>query len=97
MGGKAKTRVRGLARCAPIASADRGGQAADRSGESDFLEGESRPILHFDRYPGYRPHRENHDDHVQRAGVLYRELPEEVLILAVMHLHREPGYWKSRL
>jgi plasmid stabilization system protein ParE len=30
-------------------------------------------------------------------GLLYRELPHQVLVLAVMHLHREPGYWKSRL
>jgi len=29
-------------------------------------------------------------------GLLYRALPERVLVLAVMHLHREPGYWKSR-
>lgn len=30
-------------------------------------------------------------------SILYRELPKHVLVLAVMHLHREPGYWKSRL
>jgi hypothetical protein len=30
-------------------------------------------------------------------GLLYRELPQQVLVVAVMHLHREPGYWKSRL
>jgi toxin ParE1/3/4 len=29
-------------------------------------------------------------------GLLYRELPERILVLAVMHLHREPGHWKSR-
>ena len=29
-------------------------------------------------------------------GVLFRELPNKVVILAVMHLHREPGYWKNR-
>jgi len=30
-------------------------------------------------------------------GVLYAEQGEEIYILAVMHLHREPGYWKQRL
>lgn len=30
-------------------------------------------------------------------GLLYIELPERIIVLAVMHLHREPGYWKSRL
>lgn len=29
-------------------------------------------------------------------GILYREDPEEIVILAVMHLHRRPGYWRSR-
>jgi hypothetical protein len=29
-------------------------------------------------------------------GVLYRIDKEEVLILAVMELHRKPGYWKKR-
>lgn len=30
-------------------------------------------------------------------GVIYRVLPEEVRILALMHLHRHPDYWKDRL
>jgi len=29
-------------------------------------------------------------------GVLYTEEPEEIFILAVMHLHRNPDYWKHR-
>jgi hypothetical protein len=29
-------------------------------------------------------------------GVVYSVERSEVLILAVMHLHRRPGYWKSR-
>lgn len=42
------------------------------------------------------------DDEVRRAlvrrfpyGVLYSE-EDELLIVAVMNLHREPGYWKDR-
>lgn len=29
-------------------------------------------------------------------GVLYATTAESVLILAVMHLRREPGYWRDR-
>jgi len=29
-------------------------------------------------------------------GVIYSIEQEEILILAVMHLHRHPGYWKNR-
>ena len=29
-------------------------------------------------------------------GILFRELPDKVVIMAVMHLHREPDYWKNR-
>ena len=30
-------------------------------------------------------------------GVLYSEEDDGILIIAVMHLHREPGYWKGRV
>ncbi len=30
-------------------------------------------------------------------GVLYCREPDGILILAVMHLRRDPGYWKHRL
>jgi plasmid stabilization system protein ParE len=30
-------------------------------------------------------------------GLLYRVEPERIFIIAVMHLHRRPGYWRSRL
>ena len=30
-------------------------------------------------------------------GVVFRIMPEQYVIIAVMHLHREPGYWKSRV
>ena len=29
-------------------------------------------------------------------GVVYRIKPERIEVLAVMHLRRQPGYWKSR-
>jgi toxin ParE1/3/4 len=43
------------------------------------------------------------DRHVRRCliktfpfGVLFRELPDKLVIMAVMHLHRDPDYWKHR-
>jgi plasmid stabilization system protein ParE len=30
-------------------------------------------------------------------GVLYRDDPDEIVVLAVMHLRRHPGYWHHRL
>jgi plasmid stabilization system protein ParE len=30
-------------------------------------------------------------------GILYRPEPERNYVLAVMHLHREPEYWKHRI
>ena len=30
-------------------------------------------------------------------GLLYRVEPERIYIIAVMHLHRRPRYWRARL
>jgi len=30
-------------------------------------------------------------------GIIYVERPDDLWILAVMHLHREPKYWQHRL
>ncbi len=30
-------------------------------------------------------------------GILFRAGREQIAVLAVMHLHREPGYWKPRV
>jgi mRNA-degrading endonuclease RelE of RelBE toxin-antitoxin system len=29
-------------------------------------------------------------------GLIYRLTPDRIFIIAVAHLHREPGYWKTR-
>ena len=29
-------------------------------------------------------------------GILYSELKNEIFIIAVMHLHKQPNYWKNR-
>jgi len=30
-------------------------------------------------------------------GIIYARLDSEIVILAVAHLHRKPGYWRNRL
>ena len=30
-------------------------------------------------------------------GLVYAVLPDELVIIAVMHLHRQPDYWRNRL
>jgi toxin ParE1/3/4 len=30
-------------------------------------------------------------------GILFRSGPEQVVVVAVMHLHRDPDYWKGRV
>jgi toxin ParE1/3/4 len=30
-------------------------------------------------------------------GVLFRVMPDQLVIVAVMHLHRDPDYWKDRV
>jgi plasmid stabilization system protein ParE len=30
-------------------------------------------------------------------GIIYQILEQEIQIIAVMHLHRKPGYWKDRM
>jgi plasmid stabilization system protein ParE len=30
-------------------------------------------------------------------GIVYAALPSEIAVVAIMHLHRRPGYWKQRL
>jgi plasmid stabilization system protein ParE len=29
-------------------------------------------------------------------GVLFRDMPEHLVVIAVMHLHRDPACWKER-
>ena len=29
-------------------------------------------------------------------GVLFRDKPDTIVVTAVMHLHRDPDYWKNR-
>ncbi len=35
--------------------------------------------------------------HIFPYGVLYSVKPDRILLLAIMHLSREPGYWRNRI
>jgi hypothetical protein len=30
-------------------------------------------------------------------GIIYHQIAGEILVVAVAHLHREPGYWRERI
>jgi len=30
-------------------------------------------------------------------GIIYAVVEDEVVVIAIAHLHREPGYWRARL
>ncbi len=32
-----------------------------------------------------------------KYGILYQVRSDQIVIVAVMHLHRKPGYWRNRL
>jgi hypothetical protein len=65
--------------------------------EREFLEAIGRAVEHPKSWPII-------DGEVRRCqtkrfpyGVLYSEEAEGIFVIAVMHLHRDPGYWKNRL
>ena len=67
----------------------------------DFSRGVYASIENAIDYPTMWPEIE---DEVRRClahrfpyGVLYSIEPDGIFILAVMHLHRDPDYWKHRL
>jgi toxin ParE1/3/4 len=67
----------------------------------DFLGEVQIALDHIDEHPRSAPVIRNG---IRRRllrtfpfGVLYRIDPEEIVVVAVMHLQRRPGYWQNRL
>jgi plasmid stabilization system protein ParE len=50
-----------------------------------------------DRYPFIDSPIRRHFSSVFPYGILYVDQPDRVLVMAVMHLKRRPGYWRNRL
>jgi toxin ParE1/3/4 len=64
----------------------------------DEIEGLIRDIrAHPDRYRIFDDPVRRHLGRVFPYAVLYIERAAEIWIVAVMHLKRQPGYWKDRL
>src|SRR5687767_423232 len=63
-------------------SVDRAFDRLEKLPLSGALAGKNVRILRLERFP---------------YGLVYVPRPSEIVIIAVMHLHRRPGYWKRRL
>jgi len=50
-----------------------------------------------DLFPVLSPPLRRHFSDVFPYALLYEDEPDRVWIVAVMHMKRRPGYWKSRL
>ena len=50
-----------------------------------------------DRWRIFEEDVRRHLTHVFPYAVLYTIEPDYILIIAIMHCHREPGYWRHRL
>ncbi|MDD2708052.1 MAG: type II toxin-antitoxin system RelE/ParE family toxin [Verrucomicrobiae bacterium] len=49
------------------------------------------------RYPHWNPPHRRHFSEVFPYAIIYRDEPDRVWILAVMHMSRHPDYWKERV
>ena len=52
---------------------------------------------HPDRFRIFHGEARRHFSDVFPYAVIYLEEPDRIWIVAVMHMHREPGYWKDRI
>ena len=52
---------------------------------------------HPDRFRVFDPPARRHFSTVFPFAIIYRELPDRIWIVAVMHTRRQPGYWRKRL
>jgi plasmid stabilization system protein ParE len=50
-----------------------------------------------DRWPVYFSRFRRYVLHQFPFSIVYRDFSQEVLVLAVAHGHRRPGYWRKRL
>jgi len=66
-----------------------------------FLECFQTALRHVQRHPAAWPvvHANVRRKRIARFpyAILYREYPDKIVVLAIMHLHRRPGYWSDRL
>ena len=64
----------------------------------DEIEGLIEDVRrHPDRFRIFDGDARRHFSDVFPYAVIYLDEPDRIWIVAVMHMHREPGYWKTRL
>jgi hypothetical protein len=64
----------------------------------DEVEGLILDIRHQPgRFRLFEPPARRHFSDVFPYGIIYLDEPERVWIIAVMHMKRQPGYWRNRL
>lgn len=65
--------------------------------ESEFQRAISAVAEAPERWPAYLSRCRRYVLHQFPFSIVYRILDEEVVVLAVAHGHRRPGYWRKRL
>jgi toxin ParE1/3/4 len=65
--------------------------------ESEFQRAISAIAEAPERWPIYFSRCRRYVLHQFPFSIVYRNLEEEVFVLAVTHGHRRPGYWRKRL
>lgn len=65
--------------------------------ESEFQRAVSTIAEAPERWPVYFSRCRRYVLHQFPFSIVYRNLEEEVFVLAVAHGHRRPGYWRERL
>lgn len=72
-------------------------QTAALNFESEFQQAVSAIAEAPERWPIYFSRCRRYILHQFPFSIVYRVLDEEVLVLAIAHGHRRPGYWRKRL
>jgi plasmid stabilization system protein ParE len=65
--------------------------------ESEFQRAISAVAEAPERWPAYLSRCRRYVLHQFPFSIVYRILDKEVVVLAVAHGHRRPGYWRKRL
>jgi plasmid stabilization system protein ParE len=65
--------------------------------ESEFQRGVSVVTESPERWPTYFLCFRRYILHQFPFSIVYQVLEEEILVLAIAHAHRKPGYWINRL
>jgi hypothetical protein len=63
----------------------------------EVLDGLERIRQHPEAWRPFSRHTRRYRTRRFPYGIVYQILESEILVVAVAHLHREPGYWRGRL